>query len=67
MGRLIRRSTDRGVLGVCDARLARASYRGPFLAALPVEPTQWDDPRGLARDAGEFLGSMDAARMEGKP
>jgi ATP-dependent DNA helicase DinG len=64
VGRLIRRATDRGVLVVCDARLARASYRGPFLAALPVEPTLWNDPRGLAREAGEFLGSMDAARME---
>ena len=67
VGRLIRRATDRGVLVVCDARLARASYRGPFLAALPVEPTLWNDPRGLARDAGSFLGSMDVARMEESP
>ena len=67
VGRLIRRATDRGVLVVCDARLARASYRGPFLAALPVEPTLWNDPRGLAHEAGAFLGSMDAARMEESP
>jgi Rad3-related DNA helicase len=67
VGRLIRRATDRGVLVVCDARLARASYRGPFLAALPVEPTLWNDPRGLAAEAGAFLGSMDAARMEESP
>jgi len=64
VGRLIRRATDRGVLVVCDARLARASYRGPFRAALPVEPTLWNDPRGLALEAGGFLGMMDAARME---
>jgi len=67
VGRLIRRATDRGVLVVCDARLARASYRGPFVAALPVEPTLWNDPRGLAQEAGAFLGSMDAARMEESP
>jgi ATP-dependent DNA helicase DinG len=67
VGRLIRRATDRGVLVVCDARLARASYRGPFRAALPVEPTLWNDPRELAHDAGGFLGSMDAARMEESP
>jgi len=67
VGRLIRRATDRGVLVVCDARLARASYRGPFLAALPVEPTLWNDPRGLAAEAGAFLGMMDAAPMEESP
>ena len=38
VGRLIRRSDDRGVLVVCDPRLAHASYRAPFLAALPVAP-----------------------------
>lgn len=55
VGRLIRRSTDRGVLVVCDPRLARASYRGPFRAALPVEPKLWKDPQGLAAEAGAFL------------
>jgi ATP-dependent DNA helicase DinG len=55
VGRLIRRSTDRGVLVVCDPRLARASYRKPFRAALPVEPQLWKDPQGLAREAGAFL------------
>jgi len=55
VGRLIRRATDRGVLVVCDPRLARASYRGPFRAALPVEPQLWKDPIALARDAGAFL------------
>jgi len=70
VGRLIRRATDRGVLVVCDARLARASYRGPFLAALPVEPRLWTDPRGLANEAGAFLSqnpSLDAAPMEESP
>jgi len=55
VGRLIRRSDDRGVLVVCDPRLATASYRGPFLAALPVKPSVWRDAAGLADEAARFL------------
>ncbi|MEK7329611.1 MAG: helicase C-terminal domain-containing protein, partial [Candidatus Eisenbacteria bacterium] len=55
VGRLIRRADDRGVLVVCDPRLATASYRRPFLAALPVEPLPAGDPRTLAREAAAFL------------
>jgi DNA polymerase-3 subunit epsilon/ATP-dependent DNA helicase DinG len=55
VGRLIRRSDDRGVLVVCDTRLATASYRAPFLAALPVRPEIWKDARGLAFEAARFL------------
>jgi len=67
VGRLIRRATDRGVLVVCDPRLARASYRGPFRAALPVEARLWKDPRGLAREAGTFLAREDGVAMEESP
>jgi ATP-dependent DNA helicase DinG len=55
VGRLIRRADDRGVLVVCDPRLATASYRRPFLAALPVEPLPAGDPQTLAREAAAFL------------
>ena len=67
VGRLIRRATDRGVLVVCDPRLARASYRGPFRAALPVEPQLWKDPRGLAAEAGAFLATEERVPMEEHP
>ncbi len=67
VGRLIRRATDRGVLVVCDPRLARASYRGPFRAALPVEPKLWKDPRGLAHEASVFLAREDGVTMEESP
>jgi Rad3-related DNA helicase len=67
VGRLIRRATDRGVLVVCDPRLARASYRGPFRAALPVEPSLGKDPRGLALEAGAFLAREDAVPLEDDP
>jgi Rad3-related DNA helicase len=56
VGRLIRRADDRGVLVVCDARLAKASYRRPFLDALPVTPRLVGDAQALAREAAEFLG-----------
>jgi Rad3-related DNA helicase len=55
VGRLIRRADDRGVLVVCDPRLAGASYRGPFLAALAMAPERMRDPRLLAADAARFL------------
>jgi len=55
IGRLIRRDDDRGVLVVCDPRLNRASYRGPFLKTLPGEWRSIDDPRTLAEEAARFL------------
>jgi len=58
VGRLIRRSDDRGVLVVCDPRLATASYRKPFLAALPVEPQRLRDPESVAREAARFLAAQ---------
>ena len=38
-GRLIRTSTDRGVVAVLDSRLAKAGYRGILLSGLPPFPT----------------------------
>lgn len=64
VGRLIRRSDDRGVLVVCDARLMTAGYRRPFLDALPVAPRVARDARTLAQAATRFLAGAveDAAR-----
>ena len=59
VGRLIRRSDDRGVLVVCDPRLVTASYRGPFLASLPVAPERMRDARALAAEAARFLGTAE--------
>jgi ATP-dependent DNA helicase DinG len=52
---LIRRQDDRGVLVVCDPRLLSASYRAPFLEALPAGPHRFADAAALARDAAAFL------------
>lgn len=69
VGRLIRRADDRGVLVVCDARLATASYRRPFLAALPVDILPAGDPATLAREATAFLdvAASDEAPVAGSP
>lgn len=64
VGRLIRRSDDRGVLVVCDPRLANASYRKPFRASLPVEPELWRDARALAAEAARFLTERDEVARE---
>ncbi len=61
VGRLIRRSDDRGVLVVCDPRLVTASYRRPFLDALPVAVLTARDRDQLVREAAAFL---DAAAPE---
>ncbi len=56
VGRLIRRADDRGVLVVCDARLERASYRAPFLSAVPGSWRLERDAKSLAEAAARFLG-----------
>jgi Rad3-related DNA helicase len=60
LGRLIRRADDRGVAVVCDPRLATATYRAPFLAALPVVPERVDDAAVLAEHAARFLAPREA-------
>ncbi len=55
VGRLIRRSDDRGVLVVCDPRLQTAGYRRPFLEALPVAPRVTCDAGVIAASAARFL------------
>ena len=55
VGRLIRRADDRGVVVICDPRLATASYRGAFLGALPVPVKVVRDAGALAEEAAQFL------------
>jgi ATP-dependent DNA helicase DinG len=64
IGRLIRRDDDRGVVVVCDPRLGRASYRGPFLEALPGAWRFVSDAGVLAGEAARFLERSEA--MEGR-
>lgn len=55
IGRLIRRAGDRGVLVVCDPRLTTASYRRPFVAALPTAPRRCADAAEIADEAARFF------------
>jgi len=55
VGRLIRRAADRGALVVCDPRLVSASYRAPFLEALPTPPEVHRHAKTLASRAAEFF------------
>ena len=43
-GRLIRHESDRGVLVVCDTRLARMGYGRRLLATLPAMPRLGSEP-----------------------
>jgi ATP-dependent DNA helicase DinG len=63
VGRLIRRASDRGVLVVCDPRLATAGYRRAFLEALPAEPRREREARALAAAAAQFLSEDVAAEQ----
>jgi len=62
-GRLIRSSTDQGVVAVLDSRLATATYRHDLLAGLPPMRRTVDHDEvvafleGIARDAGDAPGS----------
>jgi len=59
-GRLIRRESDRGVLVVCDTRLATMGYGRRLLAALP--------PMRKLQSREEFLAALDAmAAAEAPP
>jgi ATP-dependent DNA helicase DinG len=54
-GRLMRRSSDRGVVAVLDGRLIKKSYGSVFLRSLPETMTSFADFDGVLRDAERFL------------
>lgn len=55
VGRLIRRSDDRGVCVVLDPRLMRARYGAMFCSALPSAPLPVDSPAELLRRVREWF------------
>jgi len=56
-GRLIRRSSDRGVVAVLDSRLIKKRYGAFFLQSLPETRTSFSDFPGILRDTEDFLWS----------
>jgi DNA polymerase-3 subunit epsilon/ATP-dependent DNA helicase DinG len=54
-GRLIRRTTDRGVVTILDRRVLTRSYGPTFLDALPAAARRLGPVHGLATTAARFL------------
>jgi ATP-dependent DNA helicase DinG len=57
-GRLMRRSSDRGVVAVLDGRLLKKKYGGFFLQSLPETLCSFTDFSGILRDTENFLFSQ---------
>jgi ATP-dependent DNA helicase DinG len=54
-GRLMRRSSDRGVVAVLDGRLCKKRYGSFFLQSLPETQTSFTDFENVLRDTERFL------------
>jgi ATP-dependent DNA helicase DinG len=54
-GRLMRRSSDRGVVAVLDSRLIKKRYGAFFLESLPETRTSFSGFSGILRDTEDFL------------
>lgn len=54
-GRLIRSSSDRGIVFVCDDRIVRAKYGKYFLDSIPDMPVHFDSTTKLIKQAKEWL------------
>jgi len=54
-GRLMRRSSDRGVVAVLDSRLIKKRYGALFLQSLPETRTSFSGFSGILRDTEDFL------------
>jgi ATP-dependent DNA helicase DinG len=54
-GRLMRRSSDRGVVAVLDGRILKKRYGTFFLQSLPETRTSFRDFSGILRDTENFL------------
>jgi len=54
-GRLMRRSSDRGVVAVLDGRILKKRYGAFFLQSLPETRTSFGDFAGILRDMENFL------------
>ena len=54
-GRLMRRSSDRGVVAVLDGRLIKKRYGSFFLNSLPETGTCFSEFESVLRDTERFL------------
>jgi len=54
-GRLMRRSSDRGVVAVLDSRLIKKKYGQLFLQSLPETKTSFTGVDSILKDIEQFL------------
>ncbi|WP_173916324.1 ATP-dependent DNA helicase DinG [Halobacillus sp. Marseille-Q1614] len=54
-GRLIRTSTDRGIVFVCDQRIMEARYGKYFINSIPKVPMSYESTSKLIKDMEEWL------------
>jgi ATP-dependent DNA helicase DinG len=54
-GRLMRRSSDRGVVAVLDGRVIKKRYGSFFLNSLPETKTSFSEFKGILRETEDFL------------
>ncbi|GGF09599.1 ATP-dependent helicase DinG [Halobacillus andaensis] len=54
-GRLIRSSTDRGIVFVCDQRIMEARYGKYFISSIPDIPVTYDSTTNLIKQAQKWL------------
>jgi len=54
-GRLMRRSSDRGVVAVLDGRILKKRYGTFFLQSLPETRTSFGGFEGILKDTENFL------------
>ncbi|MFD1018460.1 ATP-dependent DNA helicase DinG [Thalassobacillus hwangdonensis] len=54
-GRLIRSSTDRGIVFVCDQRIIKARYGKYFIESIPEVPLKVDSTASLIENVSEWL------------
>ncbi|SDJ67876.1 ATP-dependent DNA helicase DinG [Sediminibacillus albus] len=54
-GRLIRSSTDRGIVFICDERIIKARYGKYFTESIPDVPITYDSTNNLMKKAEEWL------------
>lgn len=54
-GRLIRSSTDRGIVFICDQRIMEARYGKYFISSIPKVPVSYQSTRQLMNEIEEWI------------
>ncbi len=67
VGRLIRTTSDRGIIIITDQRITSKSYGQRFAAALPIAGTNISDMEGLISEVEQWFATAPTDRAKNKP